>query len=76
MIQSEKQDALAEANTARPAPLAPRFIKIAAAAQYSAISRSKLYELLAARKIKSHRIGGARVVDRESLDAYISSQPS
>ena len=78
MIHSEKQDALAEAQTASKTrqPVVPGFLKIPAAVAYSGIGRSTLYELMRARKIKSHRIGAARVIDRASLDAFITAQPS
>ena len=76
MIHSEKVSALTEANSTSPASLAPRYIKISTAVTYTAISRSVIYELLNAGKIKSHKVGGARVIDRESLDAFISSQPA
>ncbi len=77
MIKPEKQAALAEANTAGTTrqPVVPAFLKVPAAVAYSGIGRSTLYELMGARKIKSHRIGAARVIDRASLDAFISSQP-
>jgi len=79
MLKVEKDQALVEANSAAtitsPAAL-PRWLKVAAAVDYSAIGRSVLYELLNAGKVKSHRVGSARLVDRESLDSFISSQPS
>ena len=74
MIQSEKETVLTEANTRQP--ITPRWLKVPAAVAYSGISRSVIYELLNARKIKSHRIGAARVIDRESLDAFIAGQPA
>lgn len=77
MLQIEKHQALAEANTAATRqPITPRWLKIPAAVAYTGISRSVLYELLNAGKIKSHRIGAARVIDRESLDGFIANQPS
>lgn len=74
--QSKKilTDAVAPANPRQP--VTPRWLKISTAVAYSAIGRSTLYELMNAGKIRSHRIGGARVIDRESLDAFISSQPA
>ena len=74
MIAAENQTALAEANTRQP--ITPRWLKIPAAVAYSGISRSVFYELMNAGKIKTHRIGGARVLDRESIDAFINSQPA
>lgn len=77
MIELEKKIAL-DVATAAAKPrqtLPPRWLKIPTAVSYSGISRSTLYELLNAGKIRSHRIGSARVLDRESLDDFISSQP-
>ncbi len=81
MIQAEKQAALAEAKaiTTHPDPrhqLKPRWLKVPAAVAYSSVGRSTLYELMNAGKVRSHRIGAARVIDRESLDAFIADQPS
>ncbi|HWB04273.1 MAG TPA: helix-turn-helix domain-containing protein [Verrucomicrobiales bacterium] len=78
MLRHEKQTAIAAATSAAThAPqLPPRFLKVASAVPYCGLGRSTLYELLSEGKIKSHRIGGARVIDRESLDAYITSQPA
>lgn len=78
MIALEKQTALALAQSTVEAarPLQPRYIKIPTAVTYSGIGRSTLYELLNAGKIRSHKIGSARVIDRESLDAFIAAQPS
>ena len=78
MIAIEKQAAAAAAtavNVTSPSIL-PRWMKVATAADYSALGRSTLYELLNAGKIKSHRIGGSRLIDRESLDAFIAAQPA
>lgn len=77
MIQPEKDQALAEANSSAARQLiTPRWLKIPSAVAYTGISRSTLYELMNDGKIKSHRIGAARVLDRESLDSFISSQPA
>jgi excisionase family DNA binding protein len=78
MLSHEKQTALAEATAASTArqPIVPAFLKVPAAVAYSGIGRSTLYELMGERKIKSHRIGVARVIDRASLEAFITSQPS
>ena len=78
MLNTEKQAALAEANTAGTSrqPVVPAFLKVPSAVAYSGIGRSTLYELMGERKIKSHRIGAARVIDRASLEAFITSQPS
>lgn len=77
MLNTEKQGALAEATAASTPrhPIMPGFLKIPAAVAYSGIGRSTLYALMGERKVKSHRIGAARVIDRASLDAFITSQP-
>jgi excisionase family DNA binding protein len=75
MIAIEKQAAAAAASATTVTGLLPRWMKVSTAVEYSAIGRSTLYELLNAGKVKSHRIGGARLIDRESLDAFISAQP-
>jgi Helix-turn-helix domain len=75
MIKTEKDQALAEANSAAARqPITPRWLKIPAAVAYTGISRSVLYELMNAGKIRSHLIGAARVLDRESLDCFIQDQ--
>jgi excisionase family DNA binding protein len=78
MLQIEKQNALAEATAASIArqPIVPGYLKIGTAVIYSGIGRSTMYELMGAGKIKSYRIGAARVIDRASLDAFITSQPA
>ena len=43
------------------------------AAETLAISRSKLYELLAAGVVRSVRIGGSRRVPFEALETYVAS---
>jgi len=78
MIALEKKNALEAANAAANPrqPVLPRWLKITTAVAYSGISRSTLYELMNAGNISSHRIGSSRLIDRESLDAFISAQPS
>ena len=75
MLAIEKDAALTTAQTQRNS-IVPRWLKIPAAVTYSGICRSRIYDLLNAGKVKSHLIGTARLVDRESLDAFISSQPA
>lgn len=74
MLKSEKNTALVEANSTVVAPLQPKYLKIPAAVRYSSIGRSRLYELMDANAIRSYKIGSARIIDRESLDAFITSQ--
>ena len=59
----------------------PRWLRIEAAAEYSGISRSRLYELMAEDAIKSHNVRkryaarGLRLIDRLSLDDFIANSP-
>ena len=75
MIALEKEAALTTAQTQRDV-IVPRWLKIPAAVTYSGICRSRIYDLLNAGKVKSHLIGSARLVDRVSLDDFISAQPA
>ena len=61
-----------------PVTLNPRWLRIPAAVKYSGVSRSRLYELLSERKIrsiclKSHKGAerGVRLLDRESIDTFM-----
>ena len=61
-----------------PVTLNPRWLRIPAAVKYSGLSRSRLYELLSERKIrsiclKSHKRAerGVRLLDRESIDTFM-----
>ncbi len=56
--------------------LVPRYLKVSAAATYCGLGRSTLYELLADGRVRSHKVGSARLIDRESLDQFIRSQPA
>ncbi len=57
----------------------PRFLRPLDAAAYSSLSRSTLYALMAAGKIRSvsnkqeGKRFGARLIDRLSLDSYLDS---
>ncbi len=75
MLTIEKNDAESKAAETIER-ITPRWLRISAAAAYSGLSRSLIYELLNERKIKSHRIRSARVIDRESLDEFLNSQPA
>jgi hypothetical protein len=61
-----------------PVTLNPRWLRIPAAVKYSGLSRSKLYELLSEGRIKSICVKsyrgaerGVRLLDRESVDAFM-----
>jgi hypothetical protein len=62
-----------------PATLRPRWLKVPAAVSYSGLSRAKLYLLLASGEIRSAsvrvkgKIRGIRVIDRESIDEFLSN---
>jgi hypothetical protein len=64
-----------------PVTLNPRWLRIPGAVRYSGLSRSRLYELLTERRIKSiclrsykEATRGVRLVDRESIDLFMESQ--
>ena len=75
MLRHEKETAL-QASAAAQVEVQPRFFRLPPAVKYSGINRTAMYDLLSSEKIKSHLIGGSRVIDRVSIDEYISSQPS
>jgi hypothetical protein len=62
-----------------PATLQPRWMKVPAAVHYSGLSRAKLYILLASGEIRSAsvrikgKVRGCRIIDRESIDEFLSS---
>jgi predicted DNA-binding transcriptional regulator AlpA len=58
----------------------PRWLRIPSAVKYSGLSRSRLYELLGQRRIKSislksrsNALRGVCLVDRESIDLFMES---
>jgi hypothetical protein len=60
-----------------PTTLKPRWLRVPAAVSYSGISRAKFYILMSEGQIKSAaicsrgKLRGIRVVDRESIDAFL-----
>ena len=72
MLTIEKADALAQSKAAPPTS---RWLRVEKALGYAGISRSFLYQILNARKVSSHMVGRVRLIDRESLDAFISAAP-
>ena len=63
-----------------PVTLNPRWLRMPSAVKYSGLSRSRLYELLGQRRIKSiclksrnDALRGVRLVDRESIDSFMES---
>ncbi len=57
------------------AQITPQFLRLEDAIAYSGIRRSTLFLLLKKKSIKSHAVGTIRLIDRESLDGFIRSQP-
>jgi len=65
-----------------PVTLNPGWLRVPGAVKYSGLSRSRLYELLTERRIKSiciksHKAAarGVRLIDRESIDLFMENQP-
>ncbi len=64
----------------QPGILQPAWLRVPDAVRYSGFSRSKIYELTKAGKIRSASIRepgqtkGTRLIDRQSLLAFIDSQ--
>jgi hypothetical protein len=64
-----------------PVTLNPRWLRVPAAVKYSGLSRSRLYELLSEGRIRSICVKsqkwarrGVRVIDRDSIDAFMEAQ--
>ncbi len=60
-----------KATTQGPTGTAPLLLTIPAAARALSIGRSMLYELLARGEIETVRIGRARRIPMQSLEAYV-----
>jgi hypothetical protein len=62
-----------------PEKLTPRWLRIGPAVAYSGLSRARLYILLASGEIRSASVRfkgkerGCRIIDRESIDQFLSS---
>jgi excisionase family DNA binding protein len=55
-------------------PLDPIAVTIPVALKLSGLGRTKLYELIANRQIRSVRVGARRLIDFASLKAFLTSQ--
>jgi excisionase family DNA binding protein len=55
------------------APLDPIAVTVPTALKLSGLGRTKLYELIASKKIRSVRVGGRRLIDFASMKAFLSS---
>ena len=53
-----------------------RWLTVAQMQEYMNAGRSKAYELVNAGEVRSYRLGGKILVDRESLDRYIQANGS
>ena len=70
MLKTEKSGTLNESKSQTPQS---RWLRIERAVIYAGVSRTFLYGLLNRRSVASHIVGRVRLVDRESLDAFISA---
>lgn len=71
MLKHEKPHAVAASDAAVTTEITPRWLRPDAAARYAGLSRARLYEELSSGRLKSHRVGGCRLIDRLVLDAFI-----
>lgn len=55
-------------------PLEPISITVPTALKLSGIGRTKLYELIASKQIRTVRVGARRLVDFASLKAFLTSR--
>jgi excisionase family DNA binding protein len=52
-----------------------RLVEIKEAARYSRISRTRIYQLIAAKRIKGYKDGHRTLIDLNTVDAYHNSLP-
>lgn len=74
MVESEKRLACAAADAAAVTPLQPRWLRPAEAARYCGLSRARLYAEISSGRLRTHRVGGCRLIDRAVLDAFIEAR--
>jgi excisionase family DNA binding protein len=55
-------------------PLEPISITVPTALKLSGLGRTKLYELIASKQIRTVRVGARRLVDFASLKAFLTSR--
>ena len=58
------------------APLDPIAVTVPTAVKLSGLGRTKLYELIASKRIRSVRVGARRLIDFASLKAFLTSRES
>ena len=56
------------------APLDPIAVTVPTALKLTGLGRTKLYELIASKQIRSVRVGARRLVDFASLKAFLTSR--
>jgi excisionase family DNA binding protein len=55
-------------------PIDPISVTIPTALKLSGIGRTKLYELIASKQIRTVRVGARRLIDFASLKAFLTSR--
>jgi excisionase family DNA binding protein len=55
-------------------PIEPIAVTIPTALKVSGLGRTKLYELIASKQIRSVRVGARRLIDFASLRAFLTSR--
>jgi excisionase family DNA binding protein len=55
-------------------PIEPIAVRIQTALKLSGLGRTKLYELIASKQIRSVRVGARRLIDFASLKAFLTSR--
>lgn len=74
MLAIEKTTILSSSTANQSLP--PQWLRPAAGARYASISRGKFYQELTRGNIKSHLVGGCRLINRDELDRFISGHPA
>ena len=73
MLKHEQDHAVTDANSVSTVTIEPRWLRPDRAADYCGMSRSSLYAEMSAGRIKSYRVRGCRLIDRNELDRFIAS---
>ena len=58
-----------------PQPRPGRFLRIPEACAYIGVSRSRLYQLLAQRKLPARKLGHRTLIQRDELDQFLDGLP-
>ncbi len=73
MTAHEKQ---AAKSSACQIDIVPQWLRPLPAAKYASMCRARLYQAISAGKLKSHLVGGCRLIHREELDRFIAGHPA